>query len=756
MNLNVSMEAKMTGRNILADDFKPPTQSGRNILSDDFKPQNKGGNSLEDFFKKMIRESSKQFLGQALGQSFGQISKPLGHVAERAGYGALPAVENLPTGVKEGLQSAYAGLTGGEFKPSEIPDEYGAGFGRNVGHMLGQGAVAAPIAALASTGAGAIGVPALLSALGGTAIGFGATTPGNAFDRLVSGGEAATLHGAGKALKTLVSGEVPIKEIGKRIKNVFESPKLRKKAEAAEGALEDLESNQENQNIDLKARKDILEQNPEMGSANPNTLQRKANALAAEKEGLETGIADSPEMNESQMPLAPLTEKPIDEETFNTSQSLLKTKEQKSAEAESGIEPHEEALSEKEEEVGNVLGLGQAHRVRTAKRLNPILEARQKEVGNEFNTYIDNLKEQQVKLPLGRPEREVLADITKHYQQGDLTSPEVVKLKQELETSGKENSMPANKFVSGYRTLKEMAQKTRSSAYGKTPQEHDRLIEAADAMDIDVKRMEEILDKSLGGENLKELNRIKKRYATEIAPLFKNKFYQELQFKGKAPRNMLEALSGEPHVKASNPNKVTGQKILNDLFKNDPELLRLLVGESFAKNPGELLKPNELLEQYLPHMPELQGHMNELTVLSENLNNAKAASKTAKSEYNAHKQAHNDTVEQFNAQKSEQNAQSKANKEEQARRQKVQDSFSRIETLNKTISELESAAKEAESISNEEGLSLKEKTRLKSEAKKARSAYEKARADRNKALIGMGILLGGGEVTHIAKKTGIL
>ena len=53
-------------------------------------------------------------------------------------------------------------------------------------------------------------------------------------------------------------------------------------------------------------------------------------------------------------------------------------------------------------------------------------------------------------------------------------------------------------------------------------------------------------------------------------------------------------------------------------------------------------------------------------------------------------------------------------------------------------------------------MSLKEKTRLKSEAKKARSAYEKARADRNKALIGMGILLGGGEVTHIAKKTGIL
>jgi len=740
----------MAGRNILADDFEVnpiPKKGGRNILSPDFEEESSNKNSLESFFKNLVRESQKRMLGQALGQSFGKINEPLGQVAEKAGYGAIPAVENFPGGIKEGLQSAYAGLTGNDFTPEPTSEEYGAGFGRGAGKMIGQGIVAAPIAALASTGAGAVGMPALLSALGGTAIGFGATTPGNSFERLLAGGEAAALHGAGKVLKSLVHGEVPLKEIGARIKNVFESPKLRKKAEAAEGALENAEENQERQNLDLKARKDVLEQNPILGTSNPNTLQRKANQLGSEKQRLQEEISNEPELNASQMPLAPLTEKPVDEEAFNQSKSLLKTKEQKASEAEAGIEPHEEALAAKEEEVGNRLGLGQAHRVRTGKRLNPILEARQKDVGNEFNTYI----------PMNRSTQEVLADLTKRLKEGDTKSPEVIELTKELETAGKENSMPANKFVSGYRTLKEMAQKTRSSAYGKTAQEHDRLIEAADAMDLDVKRAEEILDKSLGEENLKELNRIKRRYATEIAPLFKNKFYQELQFKGKAPRNMLEALSGEPHIKASNPNKVTGQKILNDLFKNDPELLRLLVGETFAKNPKGLLEPNELLEQYLPHMPDLQGHIKELNVLTKNLANAKKASKTSASELNVQKQAHNEASESFKSQKSEQKTQSKANKEESARRQKVQDSFNRIEQLNQDISHLEAAAKEAEKISNTEGLSLKERTQLKVKAKKARSDYEKARKDRNKALIGMGVLLtGGAGVTHIAKKIGAL
>ena len=750
------MEAKMTGRNILADDFKPPTQSGRNILADDFKPQNKGGNSLEDFFKKMIRESSKQFLGQALGQSVGQISKPLGHVAERAGYGALPAVENLPTGVKEGLQSAYAGLTGGEFKPSEIPDEYGAGFGRNVGHMLGQGAVAAPIAALASTGAGAVGVPALLSALGGTAIGFGATTPGNAFDRLVSGGEAATLHGAGKALKNLVSGEVPIKEIGKRIKNIFEVPKLREHAEGAKGQFETAEMQEAAQDKEFKALRDAQEQNEKIGSSSENTIQRKANTQKAEKKALESQLAETPEMNESQMPQQTLANPEVSDNDFLKSKSLLKTKEQKAAEAEAAIEPLLEAHESKSEEISNKLGLGNAHRKRVGNKLNPILEKRQKEVGNEFNTYIDDLKEQQVQLPMNRSTQEILADLTKHLQVGDTKSPEVIQLTKELETAGKENSMPANKFVSGYRTLKEMAQKTRSSAYGKTPQEHDRLIEAADAMDIDVKRMEEILDKSLGGENLKELNRIKKRYATEVAPLFKNKFYQELQAKSKAPRNMLEALTDEPYIKEKNPNKVTGSKILNDIITGDSELLHNVIGENFAKNPEALLEPNELLTQYTKHSPELQRLTNELAQTRKALEAAKKVAKQAKDEHKSQKAIHEANAEVHTQQMTEAKEQRKLNKAEQERRDKVAKMFEKVESLNHSVAELESAAKQVQRLSNQENVTLKEKMRLKKEADKAMAAFEKARNDRYKAFIGLGILGSGGELTHIAKKTGIL
>ena len=73
-----------------------------------------------------------------------------------------------------------------------------------------------------------------------------------------------------------------------------------------------------------------------------------------------------------------------------------------------------------------------------------------------------------------------------------------------------------------------------------------------------------------------------------------------------------------------------------------------------------------------------------------------------------------------------------------------------------SVAELEAAAKKAQRLSNQENVTLKEKMRLKNEAEKARAAFEKARNDRYKAFIGLGILGSGGELTHIAKKAGIL
>lgn len=297
----------------------------------------------------------------------------------------------------------------------------------------------------------------------------------------------------------------------------------------------------------------------------------------------------------SQIPKQDLTNRlpfPSGEELVPESESLLKSTEKK--------------LAEQEKKISTMLGEGNAHRKRVASKLNPILEKRQAEIGKGYDEYIENLKDKNVVLSNPRDAKAITADIHKLLQKGDLKSPELIKLTDELSTAGKEDTMPADKFVSAYRSLRSMSQKTRSSAYGKSPQEFDRLIEAADSMDKDVARMEEVINKGLGGENLKQLKSLNHRYATEVAPLFKNDFFLHMQAKSKAPKNMMEHLTNEPYIKSKNPNKATGTQILNEIIRSDPELLQNVIGERFASNPKNIHQWDEIAQEFIQHMPELK------------------------------------------------------------------------------------------------------------------------------------------------------
>jgi hypothetical protein len=140
--------------------------------------------SLQDFFKNMLRQQAKQALGQAVSSPFQAMGMPGAQMAQQVGEQAIPAIEQVPTGLKEAVQRAYAGVTGGEYQPSPVPDEPGAGFGRGVGHLLGRAAIDIP--------AFAYGGPLGLGAA------EAATTPGGSLERLISGVEGAALPVAGR------------------------------------------------------------------------------------------------------------------------------------------------------------------------------------------------------------------------------------------------------------------------------------------------------------------------------------------------------------------------------------------------------------------------------------------------------------------------------------------------------------------------------------------------------------------------------
>lgn len=380
-----------------------------------------------------------------------------------------------------------------------------------------------------------------------------------------------------------------VKGSGKKIAAQFQRGPLKRKVEALEKQHEEATGEHTAAMGEYNALKDFLESQAGFETSNPNALTRKATEAQQALKGLQEQSAAVPAaLRATEEPVRP----EISEEPIRQTESLLKTNAQKSAE-------HEAAISQ-------YLGKGNAHRKRVAEKLNPILEERQAVIGRGYDSYLKGLKDKQVTLSNPRDAKTITADIQQRLKQGDTTSKEILALDDELANLGKGEVMPADKFVSAYRSLRQMAQRTRSSAYGKSPQEFDRLTEAADSMDADVSKMSKIIDSGLGKENLDELHKLNHRYATEIAPLFKNKFFQHMQANNKAPANMIEQLTNEPYIKSTNPNKITGTQILNEIIKGDPELLQNVVGERFAHKPEALHEWDEAAHGFIQHMPELQ------------------------------------------------------------------------------------------------------------------------------------------------------
>ncbi len=444
--------------------------------------------------------------------------------------------------------------------------------------------------------------------------------------------------------------------------------------------------------------KDIFESNPETPSAIPSTLRRKGKeaeqnleVLRQKQEAIpeylrateEPGLLESPR-NPEMPPNPKTTPLSLVEPERAQQMELMKFEKpevstQAIDEAQAAHKNAQQQTAAHEEAIGEHLGAGSAHRKRVAEKLNPILEARQNEIGAGYNKYIAGLEGKNVALKNPRDAKKIMAEMSIAFKKGGYKNPEIQVLAKEMESLGKAKStesIPASKFVSTYRTMRQLGQKVRSSAFGKPQDEYNRLIASADSIDSDVKRMKTIIDEGLGKENLEELNALNRRYATEVAPLFKNKFYQEMLDKSKAPKGMMEHLTNEPYIKSKNPNKVTGTQILNDIIKNDPELLKHVVGEKFARKPAALHEWDEIANEFIQHMSDLQNMRNQHFQSMENEAQTHADLQRAKHEHQVEQERvnaeHKQTVSE--AKTEHKKSQSEANRaaEESTRLKKEQ------------------------------------------------------------------------------------
>lgn len=577
------------------------------------------------------------------------------------------------------------------------------------------------------------------------------------------GGEAHEGDQFLRQLPGLVAGakaitSIPgVKSAAKRIVAQKEHRPLTKKVEELESKHEEASTEHKAATEEYNALKNYLESQVGYESSNPHVLERKATEAQQKLNALKEQSEATPEhLRAKEEPQAPektpislvepikpeltdvnqLPKTEVSDEGLQQAESFLKTKEEKAAEAEANIGQH--------------LGAGNAHRKRVAEKLNPILEKRQAEIGKGYDEYIGGLKDKHVTLSNPREAKAITQDIHKLLKEGDTSSKEMIKLTDELANLGKGETMPADKFVSAYRSLRGMAQRTRSSAYGKSPQEFDRLIEAADSMDADVGKMAKIIDTGLGEENLEELHGLNHRYATEVAPLFKNKFFQYLQANNKAPSNMIEQLTNEPYIKSSNPNKITGTQILNEIIKGDPELLKNVVGERFAHKPESLHQWDEAAHQFIQHMPELQEmrakHFNakqehaqsrlnlERTKQEHQVQREQAAAKDREATELARQKnakATEEAREQTRHKKAAVHKENQAKQKEHEEKQKYYKAQQEIKALDEKHTKLTEHAAKIKEKAKRKDITLKQKLDLENEYTKTKKKLDKIQKDRN-------------------------
>lgn len=266
----------------------------------------------------------------------------------------------------------------------------------------------------------------------------------------------------------------------------------------------------------------------------------------------------------------------------------------------------EQQISESMQPIQEMLGRNEEHDVKAAERFKTTIEKTKDDIGSMFDQVQDNIQGKEITLKNSRSAQDVMSDLTGLIKKGQHESPEALSLLDELDNIGKDQTISAAKFMSAWRTTDKVAKDTRAQAFrtGLTTEMQESLLEKAKELDEKASKMEDILSDSVDSDDLKLLRDAKKRWATEITPLYGNSMFHQIMRDVRInSSNIMKDLRG--HGKA--------QSILNDIASKDPEILKNLIGQKFADKPMDLLNPNKTQQRYINQVPELEPLINNLS-----------------------------------------------------------------------------------------------------------------------------------------------
>jgi len=286
------------------------------------------------------------------------------------------------------------------------------------------------------------------------------------------------------------------------------------------------------------------------------------------------------------------------------------TKLESTADLEKSMHEEANALKNKSyDEISSHLNLGAHHGVRGAKSIANRIESIENYWKSGFKDLRNKLKTSEFKMQklpdFGDDMLHAIKNIKDlEIKNGKLViknQPEVSReLQSIIDKAPTPKDVTADNFLTKYQDFRDARYDLLQRAkIANTAQERKALFKAYEDSKPIEQSVKSALEQGLG-EHSPEFKRINEGYSEQIYPLRNNKVVQKA-LKGKLGANTIEDLAGFGE----------GQELLRDIVKQDPELLRNIVGQRYAAKPQGLHEIDESAAEFLNEMPELKKILNE-------------------------------------------------------------------------------------------------------------------------------------------------
>jgi hypothetical protein len=379
-------------------------------------------------------------------------------------------------------------------------------------------------------------------------------------------------------------------------------------------------------------------------------------------------------------------------------------------------------------EISAYLGKGKTHDVEAAGRILDTIKARKKEIGRSYESLRKDLADTKVSVPKGSDIKDIDARLKAIYDKSEWDSPEFEEIKAQqiarIESNNKLESIPAEDFLQQYRETKAASHEAQLRGFkeGADPKEQKFWKGEWEKLNKLTEEQYSLMEKSIPAKYLNKLKAANKRWATEVAPLYKISIYQQIKHDGRInSENIIKELRG-PHK---------GREIIRDIIKDNPTIGRHVVGQRYADSPHKLEDIGEEELQYVDELPRLQELRNKLSGANRELKFAQTKKGMLDEEGERIKSGFKETVEK-------------------QRQRKVAEA--QLSKIHKQIKAKEDAANRWSKEANKKGASEEKRDEAREEQKKANETIDKLNKRRKSILKLLGTAAGTATGVEILKR----